>query len=76
MIKPVCTPMNAAGQRKCVDCVVLDHEELELLLDVGGIRDQPIAERVDVVGHFGIVEVLRAGANLPHDLLTQLSLLL
>jgi hypothetical protein len=52
----------AARQRECVDLRVRNAEELEILLDVLRRGDEAVAELVQVVVDFRIVDVGAAGA--------------
>ncbi len=57
----------AAGQRERVDGRIADREELEVLAAVGHRGDEAMAELVQVVVDFGVVEIGARGADLPHD---------
>ena len=66
---------EAAGQRERIDLRIGHREELEVLLDVGRSRDQPVPELVQVVVDLGIVDIAAARAELAHDRLAELPLL-
>src|SRR5215813_11140347 len=63
-------------QGKSVDRLVIQNEKFELLLDVWSVRNQRVAKRIDIVRHLGVVQELRTRADLAHDVLAQLPLLL
>ena len=64
-----------AGQRERVDLRVGHREELEVLLGIGGRVDEAVAELVQVVVDFRIVEIAARRADLAHDGLADLALL-
>ena len=65
----------AARQRECVDLRVGHREELEVLLRVARRGDQAVAELVQVVVDFRVVQVAALRADLPDDGLADLALL-
>ena len=66
---------ESAGQREGVDLGIRDREENKILPDIAGRSDQPVAELVQVIVDFRIIEVPAGAANLAHDGLAQLALL-
>ena len=65
---------NAPGRRKRIDQRVVDDEERELLLVVVALRDQPVADRLDVVVNLRIGDNVRLFADLTEKRLPQPSL--
>ena len=60
-------PDVAAHERECVDHFVLNHEIVDIAARRIGDGEQPRAQRGNVVGDLGIVDVVLVDAHLAHD---------
>ena len=73
--QPAVYANEAARHGKGIDVVIIEHKKFETQSRLRTVFNQPVAEPIEIIIDFGIVQILFPGANLHHALLADLAFL-